>query len=82
MWFEIPSHNKKLEGKKMNELLFLVEMILVFVMVVLAKKFFGKEGLFIWIAIASILANIQVTRVLIYLELVQLLEMYYFHQIF
>lgn len=46
----------------MNELLFLVEMILVFVMVVLAKKFFGKEGLFIWIAIASILANIQVTK--------------------
>ena len=46
----------------MNELLFLVEMILVFVMVVLAKKFFGKQGLFIWIAIASILANIQVTK--------------------
>jgi hypothetical protein len=46
----------------MNELLLIVEMIIVFLMVVLSKKFFGKNGLYIWIAIASIIANIQVTK--------------------
>lgn len=46
----------------MNEILFLFEMIIVFGLILLSKKLFGKNGLFIWIAIASILANIQVTK--------------------
>ena len=46
----------------MNEILLIIEIIIVFSMLVLAKKLFGKSGLFMWIAIASILANIQVTK--------------------
>lgn len=43
-----------------NELLLIVEMFLTFGAVVFAYKKFGKLGLFIWIPIATILANIQV----------------------
>lgn len=46
----------------MNEILLLIEMIIVFSLVLASKKLFGKNGLFIWIAIASVLANIQVTK--------------------
>ena len=43
-----------------NELLLIVEMIITFGAVLFAYKRFGKLGLFIWIPIATILANIQV----------------------
>jgi uncharacterized integral membrane protein (TIGR00697 family) len=46
----------------MNEVLLIVEMLTMFTALVLAKKLFGKAGLFAWIAIASILANIQVVK--------------------
>ena len=46
----------------MNEFLMVIEIIVMFGMLVLAKKFFGKEGVFVWIGIASILANIQVSK--------------------
>ena len=41
-----------------NEILFVVEIILCFSTLLFANKFFGKEGLIAWMAIASILANI------------------------
>ena len=43
-----------------NELLMVVEIILTFGAVLFSYKKFGKMGLFIWIPIATILANIQV----------------------
>jgi conserved hypothetical integral membrane protein len=43
-----------------NELLLIAEMIITFGAVLFAYKRFGKLGLFIWIPIATILANIQV----------------------
>lgn len=46
----------------MNELLGLAELVLVFAGVVLSKKFFGRYGLIAWVAIAGILANIQVAK--------------------
>ena len=46
----------------MNEILLIIEIIIMFGLLVLAKKFFGKEGIFVWIGIASILANIQVSK--------------------
>ncbi len=46
----------------MNELLWLLEVILYFSLVVLSYKLFGKAGLWAWIPIAIIIANIQVTK--------------------
>lgn len=46
----------------MNELLFFAEIIIVFSLLVISKKLFGKEGLYIWIAFATVFANIQVTK--------------------
>ena len=46
----------------MNELLSIVELIAVFGGVLLTRKFFGKKGLFAWVAIAGILANLQVNK--------------------
>lgn len=46
----------------MNETLLLIETAIVFSMILLAKELFGKNGLFLWIGIASILANIQVVK--------------------
>lgn len=45
-----------------NEILLVVEVAVVFGMLLLSKKMFGKEGLLAWIAIASIVANIQVAK--------------------
>lgn len=41
-----------------NELLMLVEVLAVFSGVLLFKKLFGKVGMIVWVAIATILANI------------------------
>ena len=46
----------------MNELFGLIELIAVFSGVLLSKKFFGKKGLFAWVVIAGILANLQVNK--------------------
>ena len=46
----------------MNELLFFVEIICCFTSVVLADRLFSKYGLFAWIAMASILANLQTAK--------------------
>lgn len=46
----------------MNEVLLFIEIIVVFSILLIAKRLFGKSGLFLWIGIASILANIQVVK--------------------
>lgn len=46
----------------MNEILFIAEVILSFSGVLLAYKFFGKYGLFAWIAMNTIIANIEVVK--------------------
>jgi len=53
----------KLGGSIMsNEILWFIFAILNFIMIVFAYKLFGKTGLFAWIALGTILANIQVTK--------------------
>lgn len=42
----------------MNNIIFIIEVITVFSLVLLAKKFFGKYGMIAWVAIATVLANI------------------------
>ncbi len=46
----------------MNELLFFITIIINFVGILLSYKFFKKTGLFIWVAISTIIANIEVTK--------------------
>ena len=46
----------------MNELLLFIEIIIMFSLLLLAKKLFGKEGIFVWIGISSVIANIQVSK--------------------
>lgn len=46
-----------------NEFLWAVMLLLNFVAITLAYRFFGKIGLFLWIPIAAIIANIQVLKV-------------------
>lgn len=46
----------------MNLLLLFIEIIVYFSILLLMNKFFKKEGVYVWIAIASILANIQVCK--------------------
>ncbi|MEE1106760.1 MAG: queuosine precursor transporter [Macrococcus canis] len=45
-----------------NELWAFAAFIMTFLMLVMMYRFFGKEGLFVWVAIATIIANIQVTK--------------------
>lgn len=46
----------------LNSLLFFLSIVICFGLVLVAKKFFGKSGLYAWIAIATIIANIEVTK--------------------
>ena len=46
----------------MNELLMIMEVLVVFTLVLLCHKLFGKYGLIGWIGIASVLAEIQVIK--------------------
>ncbi len=46
----------------MNELLWFAFLLLNFVLVLIMYKLFGKIGLFAWIAMGTVLANIQVTK--------------------
>ncbi len=45
-----------------NEFLWLVLLLINFSAILLAYRFFGKTGLYVWIPIATILANIQVLK--------------------
>ena len=46
----------------MNLLLLFIEIIVYFGILLLMNKYFKKEGIYVWIAIASIMANIQVCK--------------------
>ncbi|NCC66426.1 MAG: VUT family protein [Spirochaetia bacterium] len=46
----------------MNELFWLLMLILNFLMIMIALRFWGKIGLFIWIPVSVIISNIQVTK--------------------
>ncbi len=45
-----------------NEILWIVLMIVTFIGILVAYRFFGKIGLYSWMAVAIILANIQVMK--------------------
>lgn len=45
-----------------NELWAFAAFIMTFLMLVMMYRFYGKEGLFVWVAIGTIIANIQVTK--------------------
>lgn len=45
-----------------NEILWFMFAIINFLLMIVVYKMFGKTGLFVWIAIGTILANIQVTK--------------------
>lgn len=45
-------------GIIMNNLLLVVEIIVCFSMLLIAKKAFGKTGVFVWIGLAAVLANV------------------------
>ncbi len=46
----------------MNEALFFITIIINFAGVIFAYKFFGKVGIFAWIGIATIIANVEVLK--------------------
>ena len=46
----------------MNELLLIAEIVISFGAVIGMYKFFGKAGLYAWVGVASVIANIQVTK--------------------
>ncbi len=46
----------------MNELLWLIQIVTIFVLVVLSYRLFGKQGLILWIPLSVIVANIQVVQ--------------------
>ena len=45
-----------------NELLWIILMLVTFIGIILAYRFFGKLGLYVWMAMAVIIANIQVMK--------------------
>ncbi len=48
----------------MNILLGFINIIVTFTLVVLIEKFFKKEGLYVWLSIATILANLTVCKMI------------------
>lgn len=46
----------------MNEILFIITILVNFIGILVSYKIFKKTGLFIWIAISTIIANIEVTK--------------------
>jgi queuosine precursor transporter len=54
----------------LNELLWIVLMLFSFSGILLAYRFFGKTGLYVWMTIAIILANIQVMKTISFFGLV------------
>ena len=49
-------------GGNMNETLLIIKMLFAFSSILLALRLFGKAGMYAWIAVASILANIIVAK--------------------
>jgi len=45
-----------------NEILLIVEMVIAFITLLVLKKCFGAAGLFLWIGLATTLANVQVVK--------------------
>ena len=46
----------------MNEILFIVSILINFIGIIIAYKVFKKTGLFVWVAISTIIANIEATK--------------------
>lgn len=46
----------------MNEILWFLTLILSFVSIILCYKYLGKNGLFLWIVVATIVSNIQTVK--------------------
>lgn len=46
----------------MNIVLLIAEIVLTFSMVLAMRKWFGKEGLFVWVSVATVLANIMTAK--------------------
>lgn len=46
----------------MNEALFFIAIIINFICVTLSYRFFGKTGIYAWIALATVIANIEVVK--------------------
>lgn len=46
----------------MNEILFVIAIILNFTVVIISYKLFNKTGIFAWIALATVIANIEVIK--------------------
>lgn len=46
----------------MNEILFFITIFINFIGILLSYKIFKKTGLFVWVAISTIIANIEVTK--------------------
>ncbi len=46
----------------MNELFWLIELLMIFLLVVFAYRAFGEQGLILWIPLSVIIANIQVVQ--------------------
>lgn len=46
----------------MNEMILLFEIVAMFSLLLVFKKAFGKTGLFLWVAVASVVANIQTVK--------------------
>ena len=55
----------------MNILIGGISIIICFTAVVLLEKFFKKEGLYVWIAMAVIVANIMACKQVNFLDLLQ-----------
>ena len=46
----------------MNELLWFLTLILSFISIILCYKYLGKNGLFLWIIVATLVSNIQTVK--------------------
>lgn len=47
----------------MNEILWIITLILSFVSIILCYKYLGKNGLFLWIVVATLVSNIQTVKI-------------------
>lgn len=46
----------------MNEILFIITILVNFISILITYKLFNKTGLFVWVAISTIIANIEATK--------------------
>ena len=49
----------------MNELLFLVTIALYFTAVLVMERFFGKAGVYVWVALATVLMNLELPKLVV-----------------